>query len=255
VIPVQGLSGGSGATTLAVNLAWELANVDRKAPPKVCLIDLDLQFGSVATYLDLPRREAVLEFLSDLATAEGERLMTAMVPYQDRLQVLTSPAELVPLDLIGPSEVERLIEMARVNFDYVVIDMPSSLVDWSATVLQAAHVYFSTLELDMRSAQNTMRMKRALQSEELPFEKLRFVLNRAPGFTDLSGKSRAKRLADSLGISIELQMPDGGRAVTQSADHGTPLAEGAGKNALRREIAKLARSVHKVNMSEARAPA
>ncbi|EYD71142.1 AAA family ATPase [Limimaricola hongkongensis] len=255
VIPVQGLAGGSGATTLAVNLAWELANIDRKAPPRVCLIDLDLQFGSTATYLDLPRREAVLEILSDTASADSESLLAAMMLHKERLHVLTSPAELVPLDLVGPDDVARLIEMARVNFDYVVIDMPSNMVDWSETVLQAAHVYLATLELDMRSAQNTMRLKRALQSEELPFEKLRFVLNRAPGFTDLSGKSRARRLADSLGISIEIQLPDGGRAVTQSADHGTPLAEGAAKSPLRREIAKLARSVHKVNTADAKAKA
>ncbi|MCP1169054.1 AAA family ATPase [Limimaricola litoreus] len=253
VIPVQGLAGGSGATTLAVNLAWELANVDSKAPPRVCLIDLDLQFGTVATYLDLPRREAVLELLSDPASADSESLLSAMLIHNERLHVLTSPSELVPLDLVGPDDMARLIEMARVNFDYVVIDMPANMVDWSETVLRAAHVYFATLELDMRSAQNTMRLKRALQSEDLPFEKLRFVLNRAPGFTDLSGKSRARRLADSLGISIEIQLPDGGRAVTQSADHGTPLSEGAPKNALRREIAKLARSVHKVNIAETEA--
>ncbi|WP_282025612.1 AAA family ATPase [Limimaricola cinnabarinus] len=253
VIPVQGLAGGSGATTLAVNLAWELANVDRKAPPRVCLIDLDLQFGTVATYLDLPRREAVLELLSDPGSADSESMLSAMLIHRERLHVLTSPAELVPLDLVSPGDMGRLIEMARVNFDYVVIDMPANMVDWSETVLQAAHVYFATLELDMRSAQNTMRLKRALQSEELPFEKLRFVLNRAPGFTDLSGKSRARRLADSLGISIEIQLPDGGRAVTQNADHGAPLAEGAPKNALRREIAKLARSVHKVNIADSKA--
>ena len=253
VIPVQGLAGGRGATTLAVNLAWELANVDRKAPPRVCLIDLDLQFGTVATYLDLPRREAVLELLSDPGSADSESMLSAMLIHRERLHVLTSPAELVPLDLVSPGDMGRLIEMARVNFDYVVIDMPANMVDWSETVLQAAHVYFATLELDMRSAQNTMRLKRALQSEELPFEKLRFVLNRAPGFTDLSGKSRARRLADSLGISIEIQLPDGGRAVTQNADHGAPLAEGAPKNALRREIAKLARSVHKVNIADSKA--
>lgn len=116
-------------------------------------------------------------------------------------------------------------------------------------MLHAAHVYFATLELDMRSAQNTLRIKRALQSEQLPFEKMRFVLNRAPKFTDLNGKSRTKRLAESLGISIEVQLPDGGKAVAQIADHGTPLAEGAAKNPLRREIAKLAKSVHEVNQA------
>ena len=90
--------------------------------------------------------------------------------------------------------------MARANFDYVVIDMPSTVVQWTETVLNAAHVYFAPLELDMRSAQNTLRMIRALKAEDLPYDKLRYVLNRAPKFTDLSGKSRVKRLAESLDI-------------------------------------------------------
>jgi pilus assembly protein CpaE len=129
----------------------------------------------------------------------------------------------------------------------VIVDLPKTLVQWSETVLHAAHVYFATLELDMRSAQNTLRLKRALQSEGLPFDKLRFVLNRAPKFTDLNGKSRVKRLADSLDIKIDIQLPDGGKQITQSGDHGTPLAQSAAKNPLRKEIAKLAASLHKLS--------
>ena len=131
--------------------------------------------------------------------------------------------------------------------------MPRTLVQWSETVLTQAHVYFALLELDMRSAQNALRMKRALQSEDLPFDKLRFALNRAPKFTDLSGKSRVKRLAESLGISIDVQLPDGGRPITQCGDHGVPLAVSAAKNPLRKEIAKLARSLHDLGQSEAKA--
>jgi pilus assembly protein CpaE len=250
VIPVHGMAGGTGATTLAVNLAWELANIDKNDPPRVCLLDLDLQFGSASTYLDLPRRETVLEMLSDTESMDSESFMQALLSYEQKLQVLTSPTDMVPLDLVTPADIRRLIEMARKNFDYVVIDMPSTMVEWSQTVLEASHVYFATLELDMRSAQNTLRLKRALQAEELPFEKLRFILNRGPGFTDLNGKARVKRLAESLGISIEVQLPDGGKAVSQNSDHGIPMASGIPKNALRKEIAKLAKSVHVVNQSD-----
>jgi pilus assembly protein CpaE len=95
-------------------------------------------------------------------------------------------------------------------------------------------------------------MKRALQSEDLPFDKLRFLLNRAPKFTDLSGKSRIKRMADSLGISIDVQLPDGGKPVLQSCDHGQPLSAAAPKNPLRKEIAKLAKSLHELGASEAK---
>jgi pilus assembly protein CpaE len=255
VIPVQGMAGGTGATTLAVNLAWELANVDKEHPPRVCILDLDFQFGSVSTYLDLPRRESVFEMLQATESMDSESFMHSLLSYEQKLQVLTAPTDLIPMDLVDPADIQRIIEMARTNFDYVVIDMPKTMVEWSETVLHAAHVYFATLELDMRSAQNTLRIKRALQSEQLPFEKLRFVLNRAPKFTDLNGKSRIKRLAESLGISIEVQLPDGGKAVPQNADHGVPMAEGIHKNPLRKEIAKLAKSVHEVNSTAVAATA
>lgn len=251
VIPVHGLAGGTGATVMAVNLAWELANIDPHDPPKVCLIDLDLQFGTAATYLDLPRRESVLELLSDTAAMDGDSFMQALLTYGDKLHVLTSPTDMIPLDLLTAIDIIRIIEIARVNFDYVVIDMPSTVVEWTQTVLEAAHIYFALIELEMRSAQNTLRLKRALQSEDLPFSKIRFILNRAPGFTDLNGKSRVKRLAESLGIAIDVLLPDGGKAVLQSADHGSPLAERSAKNPLRKEIYKLARSVHDVNVNAA----
>ena len=253
LLVVHGLAGGCGATTLAVNLAWELATIDKTNSPSVCLLDLDLQYGSVSTYLDLPRREAVFEMLSDSDNMDDEVFSQALVSYEDRLQVLTAPADIVPLDLLAPEDIQRVINMARTHFDYVVIDMPSTLVHWSETVLQAAHVYFALIELDMRSAQNALRMKRALQSEDLPFNKLRFAMNRAPRFTDLSGKSRVKRMAESLGISIDLQLPDGGKQITQGADHGQPLAVSAAKNPLRKEIAKLAQSLHELGRSDAEA--
>ena len=253
VLAVHGLAGGTGATTLAVNLAWELANISGYTSPSVCLLDLDLQFGAASTYLDLPRREVVYEMLSDTESMDEESFAQSLLTFEGKLQVLTSPTDMLPLDLITPEDIERVIVMARSHFDYVVIDMPSTLVQWSETVLQEAHVYFTTLELDMRSAQNALRFKRALQSEELPVEKLRYVVNRAPKFTDLSGKSRIKRMAESLDISIDLQLPDGGKQVSQGSDHGLPLATSAPKNPLRKEIAKLAASIHQLKHDQAKA--
>lgn len=255
IVTIQGLAGGVGATTLAVNLAWELANVKSKKPVKVCLLDLDLQFGTVATFLDLPRREAVYELLSDTESMDNEAFLHALGSYNENLSVMTAPADILPLDMIGPEDIERILQFATANFDYVVIDMPTTIVQWTETVLSASHVYLAPLELDMRSAQNTLRMVRALKSEDLPYEKLRFVLNRAPKFTDLSGKSRVKRMAESLDIEIELMMPDGGKPVVQSGDHGVPLMESAAKNLLRKEIQKLADSIHKHNIEAAEAAA
>ena len=249
ILPVHGLAGGCGASTFAVNLAWELATAAKTDAPRVCLLDLDFQYGSAATYLDLPRKELVYEFLSDIANADSETLLQAMLTFNDKLHVLTAPSDMLPLDILGPDDIGKLIDMAQANFDFVVIDMPKTVVSWTETVLNSAHVYFALMELDLRSAQNVLRMLRALKAEGLPHEKLRYVLNRAPKFTDLSAKSRVKRMAESLDISLEVQLPDGGSQVTQANDHGLPLQENAGKNPLRKEIAKLAKSLIDINKS------
>ena len=249
LLAVQGIAGGTGATTLAVNLAYELATVDKDEAPRVCILDFGLQTGAVATYLDLPRRDVVYEMWADTDNMDEDIFKQALVSFEDKLWVLTAPTDILPLDMISPDDVSKVLEFARQKFDYVIVDMPGTLVQWTETVLSASQIYFTTLELDMRSAQNALRLKRALKSEDLPVEKLRFCLNRAPAFTDLNGKSRVKRLAESLEISIEAQLPDGGRAIMQAGDHGAPLAVAARKNPLRKEIAKLAASLHAIGQS------
>lgn len=253
LIGVHGMAGGVGGTTLAVNLAHELAIGAKGEAPRVALLDLDLQFGAVATALDLPRKDAVTELLTEIEDMDVDGFMQSLQPFGDNLHVLTAPSDLLPLDLLGPAEVERLLEFARTNFDYVVIDMPHTFVSWTEPVLHAAHLYFGLIELDMRSAQNVIRTVRALKSEDLPVEKVRWVLNRAPKGMDLQGRSRIKRMAESLEIKLDLQLPDGLKAAGQAADAGRPLADVSPKSPLRKEIEKLALSIHARNVEEAAA--
>jgi pilus assembly protein CpaE len=189
VLPVQGLAGGTGATTFAVNLAWELATIEKDNPPRVCLIDLDLQFGTTSTYLDLPRARPCSSSCRTRRRSTQKVIMQAMLIFQEKLYVLTAPAEMLPLDMIGP-EGCRPDHQARAPEFRLCRDRPAVLDRVLVrTALHAAHVFFAMLELDMRSAQNTLRFLRALKAEELPYEKLRYVLNRAPGFTDVTGKA------------------------------------------------------------------
>ncbi|HEY6919413.1 MAG TPA: AAA family ATPase [Tabrizicola sp.] len=247
ILPVHGMAGGVGATTFAANLAWELALMPDTEGMRVCVIDLDLQFGSVATYLDLPRKEAVLEILTDTNSIDADSLIKSMLTFNEKLHVFTAPADMLPLEMVTPEDVGRILDTAQANFDFVIVDMPSTVVAWTEAVLTRAHVYFALLELDLRSAQNILRFVRALKAEALPHEKVRYVLNRAPKFTDLSAKARVKRMAESLDIEIEVQLPDGGEQVTQANDHGLPIAESAGKNPLRKELQKLAKSLYELN--------
>ena len=255
VLSVHPIAGGTGASTLAVNLAWELAGLNAGKTARVCLLDFDLQTGSVSTYLDLPRTEKVYEMLSNTAMMDRDFFLSTLQPFNEKLQVLTAAADMLPLDLIAPDDIDRILAMARAQFDFVVIDMPGTVVQWTETVLNASAHYYTMMELDMRSAQNALRLIRALKAEALPLEKLRYVLNRAPRFTDLSGKARARRMAESLDIAFALQLPDGTAQVTQANDHGLPLAEVAAKNPLLKEIRKLAQTLHDARQQEARAAA
>ena len=251
VFATQGLAGGVGATTLAVNLAWELAACQSEQALSVCVLDFDLQGGSVSTYLDLPRTEKVFELLSNTASMDRDAFMQTLQKVNDRLHVLTAPSDMLPLDLLGPDEIERVLDMAQRNFDFVIVDMPRTIVQWTETVMSRATIYFGLMDLDMRSAQNTLRLIRALKADDLPLDKLRFALSRAPKFTDLSGKSRAKRMAESLGVSIGLNLPDGGTQIREANDHGLPLAEFAPKNPLLKEVRKLAESLFEIELAAA----
>jgi pilus assembly protein CpaE len=76
-------------------------------------------------------------------------------------------------------------------------------------------------------------------------------LNRAPKFTDLSGKARVKRMTESLEIEIRYMLPDGGKQVANAGDEGVPLAEIAAKNPLRKEILKIAKTISELATSDA----
>jgi len=245
VYTAYGAAGGVGASTFIVNLAWEIAQATRKTGRRVALLDFNFQYGSIATYLDVPRREAVYELVSEASSLDQTGLTQALSVYQDQLHVLTAPRDALPLDIVSPSDIKAIIDLAREAFDFVLIDMPQALMNWSEQVYTASNEFYALMEIDMRSAQNMFRFLRTLKAEDMTLERIRFVLNRAPGLTDLSGKARVRRVAESLGIEFTAQLPDGGKQVINACDQGVPLAEAARSNPLRKEIAKLAEAIVK----------
>ena len=157
--------------------------------------------------------------------------------------MLTAPRDALPLDIVSPSDIKSIIALAREAFDYVMIDMPQALMNWSEQVYVSSDDFYALMEIDMRSAQNMFRFLRTLKAEDMPLDRIRFLLNRAPGLTDLSGKARVRRVAESLGIEFAGLLPDGGKTVINACDQGVPLAEAARSNPLRKEISRLAEAL------------
>ncbi len=150
---------------------------------------------------------------------------------------------MLPLDLLVPEEIERVIAMARQQFDIVIVDMPRTIVHWTEAVLDMSELYFTVLESDLRSAYNTLRMIRAMRADGIGLEKFRFILNRAPRLTDLAARAYVRRMAESLGIEFHLALPDGGSQIRAANDQGLPLAEYAPKNPLSKEIRRFAKEI------------
>ncbi|MEO0342115.1 MAG: AAA family ATPase [Pseudomonadota bacterium] len=250
IFPVYGLAGGVGSSTFAANLAWELQTLVEQKGKRVAIIDLDLQFGCISTYLDVPRTDATYELLSNAMDADDDTIAQIVSNFEQRLDILAAPSDAIPLEFVGRAEVEHLLNVFARNYDFVIVDLPKNLVSWTETVLKSSQLFFTLLELDMRSAQNALRFLRVLKSDDLPYEKVQFVLNRAPKVTDLTGRSRVKKLADSLDVQFRFFLPDGQKQVPYAGDHGSPLAEIAPKNPLRREIRKIATTLADLALSE-----
>ncbi len=241
---VQSASGGDGATTMAINLAWELATISKHDAPRVCVIDMGLQFGTVATLLDLPRKPMIYEVLSDVSSMDEQAFRQALSSYKDKLDVFTAPPDILPLDMVGPEDVTTLLTLARSCFDVVIVDMPCAVTGWTDAIYGQSDIYFLVCGLEVRSAQNAMRFQKLLQAEGMSTQQLSFVLNRAPGKMDMSGRARIDKMADGLGVKFHTVLPDGGKQVTEVNDQAGTLSELAPRNAMTKEIQRLAQELH-----------
>jgi pilus assembly protein CpaE len=135
VITVTAARGGLGATTLAVNLAARLHAV---AGADVALVDLDLQRGDVAAFLNLTPSQS----LATMATARGEVddifLHSTLCRHASGLFVLAAPGAIEEADLVSHEDVQLAIRLLRVQFRYVVIDTPRTVTGAGLAALEDA---------------------------------------------------------------------------------------------------------------------
>ena len=134
--------GGVGTTALAVNTAVLLASGGtgtEVSGTRVALVDLDLQFGQVATHLNLsPKQDISRAAVDDMAITDPEALAGYMTPHSSGLQVLASPTSPDSAARISVEEVERIIGTLRTTFDFVVVDCGTRLDPRTMWVLEQA---------------------------------------------------------------------------------------------------------------------
>jgi pilus assembly protein CpaE len=174
VFTVTSPTGGCGKTFFATNLAAYLAGV---TGGRVLLVDLDLQFGEVSLALGLrPQRT-----ISDLINEEDidEAFPEYLVEHSSGYKVLSAPADPFAAELVGPREATRVLECARRQFDYVVVDTPPSLNEVVLAAFDQSRYLVVMATLDVPSLRNLRVFLETLERLKLPADDVSCVLNKA----------------------------------------------------------------------------
>lgn len=233
MLPIFGTSGGVGASTLALNLAWELSALPQT---NVCLMDFDLQFGSMGRRLELCPANGGLDLITGAKDLSRENLDQSVQHYGGGLDVLTAPSEITRFDLLDSMDVDHVLDWANDRYDYVVIDMPKAIMAWTETVFSRADTILCPIEMTVPAVQNALRLRSSFRAEGLPFEKLELILNKGPSMIDKPRLAQVDRIRALLDCPLDLMLPDGGNAV----DQGQILAKTDQDNPLKHAIETLA---------------
>lgn len=230
VIAFQPMSGGVGATTLAVSTAFELSRM--KPALRVCILDLNVQFGNVGTYLDLPQSSKVLDAYRNLRAMDSEAFQTCLQNVGEGLRVFSAPGEVLPLDAMSGADVQQLISVARGVSDLVIIDLPHAITDWSGGVYAESDRICCVSTLDVRAAQNARKVLALMKAEALPLQKLSHLLNRAPRRPSRAWRETCRVFEKGIGTGFAHIFVDGGPDVAQTSDAGLVLTEHRAANPL-----------------------
>ncbi|GAA1601394.1 septum site-determining protein MinD [Kribbella sancticallisti] len=232
IITVFAAKGGCGKTTLATNLAAVLHD---GGTHRVCLLDLDLEFGDAAGALGLrPRRSLVdaLELADSLDPATVSSLMTPYLPGLDCLSAPTRPGE---AGLIPASLVSRLLFVLPLDYDFVVVDTPARLGSHVLAALDAAdhQILVTTAE---RPALNNLRTLLDIL-DLLPYDRAArsIVVNRSDAGTRLPDQV----FDDLVRNPIAGHLPSWDD-VPASVNRGEPLAAAHPEHAVSQAIRQLA---------------
>ena len=237
LIAIARAKGGGGATTLATHLAAAFATPGR-TEPDVCIVDLDIQFGRVAEVLGLsPRRD-----LSDLLDA-GARIDEAIVGsvamvHPSGLAVIAAPQEIVPLESVNVDQLHRALEVARMKYDYVFLDLPANLTNWSLTILTEASSIVMVVEQNLASLRQAKRRLDLFRNVGIASRAISVAVNRLE--RRLFGSISLADVEQALGHPVLAGLQADAQHIAVAQDRGLLVGEVRAKSAYLADVAKLA---------------
>lgn len=222
LVTVMGVRGGVGATTVATSISWIVAQQRRR---RVALIDLDLQFGTVALSLDIEPSNGLREALENPDRIDGLFMDRVLTQHSDRLFVMSaeeSPDETLLLDF---GAVELLTNELRSKFHYVVVDLPRNITPSSHQILENATDLVLVTDFSLAGMRDTMRIAGMLPSLNASCNVV-IIANRAGEHKQ--GEMPRSEFEKGIGRKIDFVLPFDAKTVATATNFGQPVAAGKG---------------------------
>ena len=233
LLAVMNAKGGSGATMVASNLAQQLSQQS-----SVLLIDLDLQFGSVAHYLDVHPTHSHVDVLQQVTDLDSVALRGFCTHFSPNLHVLGGKDNelCLPQD-VHAEQLESLLYLARSTYDWVVVDLPRQIDHLTGTALENADKLLVVVQQSVSHLKDADRLLRILRDEMgIQTNRLQLLVNRYNKNSAVS----LKDIEESLHCSDLLQLPNDFNVVSESQNAGMPLAIHAPRAAISLALKQIA---------------
>ncbi|WP_256808818.1 pilus assembly protein CpaE [Bradyrhizobium sp. Bra64] len=233
VVSICGAQGGAGATSVAINLALQVAETTKA---KVALLDLHLQGGETAVMLGVRPGPGLRIALENPMRADTLFLERAAIEVNERVFLISADEELDAQLDITEEGVRHVLGLLRQRFNYVVVDMPVPFPPSMYPVINLSRHVLVLLEAEVTGLRNAHALRSAV-TNIAGKDRVFTLLNRA---NRAGGLPRAT-IVKALGSEPDMVIPDLGKGMTQAVNLGIPALRHV--KGLRRHLAPIVREI------------
>jgi pilus assembly protein CpaE len=235
VITVAGPRGGVGKTTIASNLAIELA---KQTGTAVAIADLDLLFGGVAIALDLLPQSGLQDWLRDHEQRTNSPVARHLTDHHSGLRLLAAPTEPDASVEFTPADVADLVTDLSGTNEYVVLDTAGSFSPVTAAAIDLSPLTLVVTSPDLSSLRATRYLVDTLRGWDVEEERINIVLNHPTPVLSLSHEEAQ----EGIGLPVTWDLPHDTN-VLRAAAAGVPVSDFKSNAPVTQELREIARFV------------
>lgn len=233
VFTVYGARGGIGTTTLAVNLAVQIGALARS---QVALVDLDLQRGDVAAFLNLTPLQSIATIAEARSEVDEIFLHGTMTRHPSGVHVLPAPVQIEAADVVTQEDVLLAFDLLRPQFRYTIVDTPRTITSTTLSALEISDRILVLADLSVPGVRAAQRAVELFGRLGLPAQTVALLLMETPG------RVQIKDAVQAIGKEPLLVIPRDEAAAREAMNAGTPL-NGAKPSRLAVSVGELARKL------------